>query len=505
MPQISSRCPLSDAILQPPSLNTSRNYFLLFLACVVFHLIGTWNLPLIDRDEPRFAEASREMRARADWIIPYFNGQYRFDKPPLTYWAQVASYRIFGESDFTARFPSAVAAGLTAVVVLAWGTKIGTRRTGWWAAVIFSLSLQTFLHAKAAVADMWLVLFMTTAHWAGYCWLVRPVEQTLPSARTPAGWWWLAFFASLALAFLAKGPVGLLPLIPAAWMLWKIPTPANWVRLACGLFLTGVIICLWAVPALIQTHGEFFRIGIGRHVVGRSVGAMEGHGAKSAGLYLLFLPFYLVAVFLSFFPWSYKLQWLFRQVRSHRDLVDGYLLSGIVVIFGVFTLVATKLPHYTLPAFPLLSLLLARRWSQEAAEAGKGPSLFHRVALVTAVLWIAAALVLPPLTAKYFPSYALFSKSRDYLRPEMQFASVNFAEPSLVWYFRSKLKPYLTPIRRGKAAEFMSESGPRMIVLPTQTATVVFPNVPQEWKRIETRGLNIPKGQRVDLTLLLKE
>ena len=61
-----------------------RNFSLLFFGCLLFHLAGTWTLPLIDRDEPRFAEASREMIERGDYIVPYFNNQYRFDKPPLT-------------------------------------------------------------------------------------------------------------------------------------------------------------------------------------------------------------------------------------------------------------------------------------------------------------------------------------------------------------------------------------------------------------------------------------
>ncbi|PYL23797.1 MAG: 4-amino-4-deoxy-L-arabinose transferase, partial [Verrucomicrobia bacterium] len=82
-----------------------RNYSLLFAGCVLFHVLGTWTLPLIDRDEPRFAEASREMIERADYIVPYFNNQLRLDKPPLAYWTQVASYRIFDENDLAARFP----------------------------------------------------------------------------------------------------------------------------------------------------------------------------------------------------------------------------------------------------------------------------------------------------------------------------------------------------------------------------------------------------------------
>src|SRR6266699_736745 len=141
---------------------------LLFVGCVFFHIAGTWNLPLIDRDEPRFAEASREMIERGDYVVPYFNNRLRFDKPPLTYWAQIASYKIFGENDFAARFPSTIAAALVALSIFGWGTRIGRIRVGWWSAIIFTLSLQTFLHAKAAVADMWLVLFVTLAHWAGY-------------------------------------------------------------------------------------------------------------------------------------------------------------------------------------------------------------------------------------------------------------------------------------------------------------------------------------------------
>src|ERR1700746_3686791 len=99
-------------------------YAILFIGCLLFHILGTWSLPLIDRDEPRFAEASREMIQRGDYVVPYFNNQLRLDKPPLTYWAQTASYRIFGENDFAARFPSAVAAALVSLSFLAWGVSI---------------------------------------------------------------------------------------------------------------------------------------------------------------------------------------------------------------------------------------------------------------------------------------------------------------------------------------------------------------------------------------------
>ncbi len=309
------------------------NYAILFFGCVIFHLIGTWSLPLIDRDEPRFAEASREMIQRADYVVPYFNNQLRLDKPPLAYWAQVASYRIFGESDFSARFPSAIAAALTALVILAWGGRIGTSGLGWWAAIIFTLSLQTFLHAKAAVADMWLVLFVTLAHRAGYELLQRPTPNSEQTNQTPikhqsSVFWWLAFYLSLAFGFLAKGPIAWIPLLSVITTIslardWQLSRRFKFVR---GIVLMLAVVAIWGIPALLQTHGEFFAIGIGRHVIRRSLATMEGHGPNSLGMYLLLLPFYFVTVFVSFFPWSIKLPWLI--CRLWRDKKAGVGASG---------------------------------------------------------------------------------------------------------------------------------------------------------------------------------
>ena len=121
-----------------------------------------------------------------------------------------------------------------------------------------------------------------------------------------------------------------------------------------------IVVALWGIPALIQTRGEFFRVGIGRHVVGRSFMTLEGHGASSFGMYALLLPFYFVTVFISFFPWSIKLPWLIRKLWRNREAgvihlrqgyggqaapgysgspLDIYLLSGIAVVFVIFTLV----------------------------------------------------------------------------------------------------------------------------------------------------------------------
>ncbi len=523
---------MPGAILSAHLNSAIRNYALLFFGCGLFHLAGTWNLPLIDRDEPRFAEASREMIQRADYVVPYFNNQLRLDKPPLAYWAQVGSYRLFGESDFSARFPSVIAAALTALVIFAWGSRIGAAKVGWWAAIIFALSLQTFLHAKAAVADMWLVLFMTIAHWAGYelC-LARPaapLANTFGGAPYQQMRWWLTFYFALALGFLAKGPIAWTPLLTAGSIMCfaRGLQLSHRFKFGRGVLLTLAIVAIWGIPALIGTQGQFLVVGIGRHVLDRSFATMEGHGANSFGMYLLLLPFYFVTIFVSFFPWSIKLPWLTKmlwrkqeasvtpQSRGYnaRDNIDNYLIAGVAIIFIIFALVRTKLPHYTLPAFPLLALLLARHWSKEEAMVGSSEefreprrrSLFRNIVIVTAGLWVAIALIVPPLVSRSFPAYALFQESRTYLRPDMQFASVDFQEPSLVWYFRSILNSFFTPLKRRRASEFIIEPGPRLVIVPTPLVGMLFANHPQTWKFFSTRGFNIAKGKRVDLTLVLK-
>ena len=233
------------------------------------------------------------------------------------------------------------------------------------------------------------------------------------------------------------------------------------------------IVALWGIPALIQTHGQFFVVGIGRHVIGRSLATMEGHGASSFGMYLLLLPFYFVTIFLSFFPWSIKLPWLIRKLLGEKkagiirlrqgyggqadpdyngNKIDNYLVIGIAIIFIIFTLVRTKLPHYTLPAFPLLALLLARRLAAENAA-----HFVRNCALASVSAYLAIALVVPPFVSRLFPAYQLFQESRSYLQPDMQFASVDFNEPSLVWYFRSRVHGFSRAIeqspRRGLHAE----------------------------------------------------
>src|SRR5215469_7945441 len=178
---------------------STKPFRIILLLSLILMLSGNWLLPLMDRDEPRFAEASREMLQRNDLVIPWFNGQYRFDKPPLIYWCQMGCYRFFGENTFSARLPSVLFATATALLLLAWGRRLGDENTAFCAAIIFVTCLQVLIHARLAVADMPMVFFATAAVWSGW-------EMTRPNGGQSAMWWWF-FFVSLALGFLAKGPI----------------------------------------------------------------------------------------------------------------------------------------------------------------------------------------------------------------------------------------------------------------------------------------------------------
>src|ERR1700730_16942528 len=343
--------------------------FLLFVGAVFLFALGNSSLPLIDRDEPRFAEASREMRQSGDFLVPRLNGEYRFDKPPLVYWSQVAAYDLLGDNDFAARFPSVLFAAFTALGTWIFASRVFGPRVGLWAGLIFATCLQIFIHARAAVADMPLVFFFLTATWADWERLRNPKSKF---------WWWI-FYLSLGLGFLAKGPPALLPVLVAPMQAALNHTAFHFKfrsALMGGLVVLTVI-GLWGIPALIATNGAYLQVGLGKHVLQRSLQPMESHGGAGMAGYLLFLPFYLVVSFFSFFPWCVFLPGCVKRLFAHRDPEENYLLGPILTVLFVFTLIQTKLPHYVLPAYPMLAILVAR----QAAESKWRQGLFG-VALI---------------------------------------------------------------------------------------------------------------------------
>jgi len=450
-----------------------RPLLFLFFSVLILETLGNNTLPLIDRDEPRFAEASREMRQSGDFIIPRINGAYRFDKPPLIYWCQAASTLVFGESDFSVRFPSALFAAATVVLTAAWASRLYGASAGFWSGLVLGTCLQLFIHGRAAVADMPMIFFFTGATWAA--WERSQGQRSLAL--------WICFYFALAAGFLAKGPVALLPIVALLlFHLWaRTPIRFRPRSAISGGLLVLIIIGLWGIPALVLTHGEFFRVGIGKHVVMRSVAPLQSHGASGMGGYFLLLPFYFVTLFVSFFPWSLFLPGIIQRLRVGLDTFERYALCGIGVVFAVFSLLQTKLPHYTLPAFPLIAILVGRIIHE---------SRFRRMVAVSAfATYLLIALAGFQWLAPYFPSKSIFERIAEHLSASTRTASVGYDEPSLIWYLRYRAQAFHQSLAPSELSNFMRQPGPAVCVISTNQAVEIDPS----WQKTSVTGYDFSR------------
>jgi len=314
-------------------------------------LPGSATLPLLDRDEPRFATATVEMINRGQWVIPTFNGQERFDKPILTYWLMRIGYAIAGQTELGARLHS-----ILATLGLVWVTyRAGLRwfgpRVGWYAAVGLVTCLQIIVHGRLAVADMLVVLAIAVAQVS----LGDLLLRSQPSSRRRSLSWW-GLYVALGVGFLAKGPVAwAVPIVSLIVFRWAFKQRVrDWgvFDIGRGLMLVLSIVCAWGLPALWITEGRFLRVGLGEHVVLRGVEGFNGRGFNPL--------FYLATSVFSLFPWIVlvpSVAWLLKNQWGGRN---AWLMSWFVAPYILFTPYATQLPHYVLPGFPAFFMLLAQ-------------------------------------------------------------------------------------------------------------------------------------------------
>lgn len=351
-----------------------RGWWWLLAAGLLVLLPGTWSMPLLDRDEPRFASATIEMMERGSWAIPYFNGDYRFDKPPLIYWWMMPHYWLLGKSELAARLPAIEASLLVALGIFALGRRLLDARAGFWAGFAFLTCVQVWIHGRLAVADMPMVLAVVLTHWASWELIGRKRTEGAAdgSASASAGsepedagrfgrWWWLLWLGH-SFGFYAKGPIVLFCWVLTLSLFWLLNKrrPLPWGRLGVwsGLALFTVLLAMWGIPALLLTDGAFWEIGMGKHVVERGLDPFNDR---------LSLPFfYFLTAFISLLPWISRLPLGIRQVREKWDRETAYLLAWAAGPYIIFSFYATQLPHYTLPAFPALLLLLFRNAGERA-------------------------------------------------------------------------------------------------------------------------------------------
>lgn len=384
-------------------LKARSTAFLVVALGAVVLLPGTATLPLIDRDEPRFAEATRVMMAGGDWIVPHFNGQLRLDKPPLTYWLMSLGYRIAGVGEFGARLHSIVTSLLVALCLAVAGRRWLGGRAGLKAAVFWLLSLQVLVHSRLAVADMPMVLAVTVA-----CLLIAESVERELTLKEAAGLW-----LALGLGFLAKGPIALavpaLALLLFRVLLWRRPLSGGF-RPLLGVALLLLVVAPWGIAALIETQGEFWRMGIGYNVIDRGTDAFNGR--TPVPLY------YLLSSLLSLFPWIAFSGYAVVAARRQWDARRAFLVAWLIAPYLIFSFYATQLPHYVLPGFPAAMLLFADASERMPRLSGAG-RLFASgfrglvlalVGLIVGVLAVAGGrLEFPGLRLAFFGFAALLA------------------------------------------------------------------------------------------------
>ncbi|MBE7244599.1 MAG: glycosyltransferase family 39 protein [Actinomycetospora chiangmaiensis] len=363
------------ALLDRLSASHARACAALVLLGLVLFLPGQASLQPMDRDEPRFAQASKQMLETGDFVAIRFQDEARNKKPVGIYWAQaaaVATGEALGIPDARRqialyRIPSLL--GALASVLLAYWAALAflPRRHALLAASLYGACLMLNAEAHLAKTDALLAACATASLGAlARVWLGRGVlpppsagEGTLPGmgregrGSTRDASVFLAFWLGLAVGILVKGPmVPLFVALPALFLSWKARS-ARWLlplRPWAGLALTILIVAPWFVAITLKSGGAFYAEAVGKDMLGKVGGAAERHwGPPGAYTLAFFATFWPGAAFAAM---ALPLAW-----RERRTDTVAFLIATVLPAWLIFEAVPTKLPHYVLPLMPWLAIL----------------------------------------------------------------------------------------------------------------------------------------------------
>jgi 4-amino-4-deoxy-L-arabinose transferase-like glycosyltransferase len=333
--------------------------FLLLCGLLLF-LPGFFNIPPVDRDEARFAQATKQMVESHDFVDIRFQDDVRYKKPVGIYWLQSAAVETAAALGLPGaplriwvyRIPSLI--GAIGAVLLTYWTALAfvTRRGAVFAALMMCSSVLLGVEARLAKTDAMLLLTVVAAMGA----LAR-VYLSWQRGEDPAHppWSWPAiFWTALAGGVLLKGPLILMFVGLTILALALLDRSASWLwrlRPVWGLMWTLVLVLPWFVAIFWRAGDTFFADSIGGDMLSK-LAAQESHGAPP-GLYLL-------AFWITFWPGAALAAMATPAVwRARRQPGAQFLLAWLVPSWIVFELVLTKLPHYVLPLYPAIAILSA--------------------------------------------------------------------------------------------------------------------------------------------------
>lgn len=328
-------------------------YLALTLLCALLYLPGIASIPPTDRDEARFMQATKQMIETGDYVNIRFQNEPRNKKPAGIHWLQTTAVKISGQDLATFwpyRLPSVLAAWLAVMVCCAVGSRMFSPRTGFIAGAILATSFMVVIEAHIAKTDATLLTATTAAMGAlGLIYVRR--------AREAASWGLiLLLWLSLAAGTLVKGPVSLAVVLATVVALGIADRDMRWLKQTRPLIGFPLALAL-TLPWLMATSGSegennFFVEAVRGDLIPKLIGGQESHGAPPGA--------HLAAGFITTWPWSLLLPFaVVFAWRRRGEPAIRFCLAWLVSTWILFEVVPTKLPHYTLPAFPALALLIA--------------------------------------------------------------------------------------------------------------------------------------------------
>ena len=339
-----------------------RAALLFFLAAIAFYFYGLGHLPFLGPDEPRYAEVAREMYERADLVTPTLGGHTWFEKPALLYWMMIGSYRLFGVSEWAARFGPALSGLLTIFLIFWLGRRIeragrdemkASAGLGLWSSVALGSSAGLIVFSHAASFDIVVTMTLTTAL---ACFFSAEIETDGKKRR----WLLAGFYASVGASLLAKGLVGIvLPfgVIGTYYLMrWSWPRRTAWLSALWGVPLAFAIALVWYAPVIARHGWPFVDQFFIQHHFARFVSNKFHHPQA--------FYFYLPIIAMIALPWSAFLVSALNSARKWRwreETIESksrvFALAWLVFPTFFFSISISKLPGYILPALPGAALL----------------------------------------------------------------------------------------------------------------------------------------------------
>ncbi len=305
-----------------------------------------WGLSIYSLDEAKNATCAKEMIQRGDYIVPTFNYELRTDKPPVHYYFMIVAYKLFGFSEFSARFFSSLFGVLTVLITYLFARKTLGLEVALLSSIVLISSFHTVLQFHMAVPDPYLIFFLNAVFFSFYIWFKQRKELFL-----------YLMYASMGIGVLTKGPVAVV--LPSVIVLLYLVYMHSFdlrtllqLKIPRGIFIILLISLPWYIAVGIKTDWVWVYEFIFKHNIGRFSHPMEGHGGS------FLLPF--IFVFVGLLPFSIFL--IHGFIHAWKDKFhDVLVFLGIVsvVYIGFFSISGTKLPNYTTPTYPAIAVILA--------------------------------------------------------------------------------------------------------------------------------------------------